>query len=138
MELTTEGVLAFFGPILIAAIGSYFAYRKAVALSKDTNQVEGRKTNLSELEATNAALGKENDRLREDRDEDEARYLVRVQRLEERLGRAEGRNADLEMTVDSLVAWAREVAGILRRPAVAAILADEGVTVPVVPLSDSR
>jgi hypothetical protein len=131
--LTTSGVLTFFGPIILAAIGSLMAYRQAVKVTQEQTKYEGRKVSLSELQAVNEGQSKEIDRLRGDRDEDEKRFTERNDALEARLRQHREMVNRREDAIDILMQWARSVLVILHRPKVAAILQDEGIDVPSMP-----
>src|SRR3954469_14165752 len=100
--LTTEGVLAFFGPILVSAVAAWFAYRQSVKVTQETNKYEGRKMTLTEIQAVNTAQGAEIERIREDRDEDERRFMAKVEKLEALIATLESDRRDQTRTIARL------------------------------------
>jgi len=131
VEPTLWQALGTYAPVVVAIIASTFAYRQAVKVSQVVARTEGRKSDLAEYEALNKAQAAELERERKYRQEDGQRYAERIARLETRV--MAGEQAD-----ERWMLWGEEIVSILRRPRVAAILADEGVTVPATPMEPRR
>lgn len=131
MGPTWVQALATYAPVAVAIIASTFAYRQAVKVSQVVAKTEGRKSDLAEYEALNRAQAAELQRERTYRAEDAQRYAERIASLETRVAGSEEREG-------RLLAWAEEIVAVLRRPRVAAILLDEGVTVPAAPMEPRR
>jgi hypothetical protein len=128
---TLAQALGTYAPVLVAIIASTFAYRQAVKVSGVVARTEGRKSDLAEYEALNRAQAAELERERTYRQEDAQRYAERIARLETRVTAS-------EESGERWMLWAEEIVAVLRRPRVAAILADEGVTVPAAPMEPRR
>jgi hypothetical protein len=131
MSAGATTAFAAYVPVLVCLVASFFTYRQAVRVSNKTAQTEGRKSDLAEYEALNRAQAAELERERTYRQQDGERYAARIARLETRVTASEEKE-------DQLMLWVEDVAAILRRPRVAAILQDEGVMVPAAPTESRR
>lgn len=137
-------ILSIAVPLLVALVGGVFGYRSQARQADRSGDVEGRRLTLAEYEALNKSLAVEIERIRGDRQEDEARFERRIGNLEDRLERLEherreaGTLADrteraLSRRIDQHVTWERKVLRILRLPNVAELLAADAIRIPPPP-----
>jgi hypothetical protein len=134
------GWLAWSGPIVVALIAAGFAYRQATKVAERNAKVEteraaaeNRRASTAEYAALTATLMEEINRLRADRREDQDEHAVEMGRVQAEMSAVQTACADQADDFRLLSTWARTVLGQVRRPEVAAVLAEHQVEIPPLP-----